>query len=62
MGREVIWIGGVEWLDDQGFRYRTEPVTLNSQRLEGSYDHKPQAIVEQDVTLMLNYLESDSDE
>jgi hypothetical protein len=56
--RPVVWIGATDWLDRQGYRYQSEQVTLTSQRLESSYDHKPQAIITETVTLLLSYLES----
>jgi hypothetical protein len=57
-GRPVVWIGATDWLDSQGYRYHSEPMTLTSQRLESSYDHKPQALITETVTLSLSYLES----
>jgi hypothetical protein len=57
-GRPVVWIGATDWLDSQGYSYRTEQVTLTSQRLESSYEHKPQAILTETVILSLSYLES----
>jgi hypothetical protein len=58
-GRPVIWVGATDWLDSRGYHYRTEQITLASQRLESSYDHKPQAIVTETAILSVSYLESD---
>lgn len=55
-GRPVVWVGDSAWLDEQQFTYRTEQVTLQSERLESSYDHKPWAIVNEATTLTLNFL------
>ncbi len=61
-GRPVVWIGATDWLDSQGYLYQSEAITLSSQRLEGSYDHKPYALVTETVTLPLSYLESNGHE
>jgi hypothetical protein len=58
-GRPVVWIGATDWLDSQGYPYRSEEVILTSQRLESSYDHKPQDILTETTSLNLSYLESD---
>ncbi len=59
-GRAVVWVGNPEWLAQQGFVFRTEPITLSSERLESSYDHRPHAVLTESVELTLNYLELES--
>jgi hypothetical protein len=44
-GRPVVWIGDSSWLDENGFPYLTQSQEIHSQRLESSYEHKPQEIV-----------------
>ena len=58
-GRPVVWIGDSAWLDEQQIEYRTEQITLQSERLESSYDHKPTAIWIETVPLTLNYLQAE---
>ena len=58
-GRPVVWIGPTEWLDAQGFAYRTESVSLRRVSLESSYDHKPRTINDELTTLIVSYLESE---
>lgn len=59
-GRPVVWVGDAGWLAQQGFAYRTERLVLSSDRLESSYDHKPQTVLTETVELALNYLEPET--
>ena len=45
-GRAVYWIGDPAWLEANGLTYEMNTITLASQRLEESYEHKPTAIIE----------------
>ena len=58
-GRPVVWVGDSAWLDEAQIAYRTEQITLQSERLESSYDHKPTAIWVETVLLTLNYLQAE---
>ena len=58
-GRLVVWIGPTDWLDEQGMSYQTEEVILSSERLEGSYTHKPYVVIIETVPLNINYLKTD---
>jgi hypothetical protein len=50
-------VGDAGWLAQQGFAFQTEWLVLSSERLESSYDHKPQTVLTETVELALNYLE-----
>jgi hypothetical protein len=52
-GQAVVWIGDPEWLDEYGFSYQETTKVIISQRLESSYEHKPQVIVPVSWTLMM---------
>ena len=52
-GRAVYWIGDPAWLDEQGLAYETTTYTLNSRRLEESYERKPTAIIEDEWGLQI---------
>ncbi len=58
-GRLVIWIGPTDWLDKQGMSYQIEEVILSSERLEGSYTHKPYVVIIETIPLNINYLKTD---
>ena len=57
-GRPVIWVGATDWLDEQGLTYTTTPVTLETERLESSYEVKPQRVIPETTQLMMSYIES----
>lgn len=57
MGRPVIWVGATDWLDDQGLAYTTTPVTLETERLESSYEVKPQRVIPETTQFMMSYIE-----
>lgn len=44
-GRAVVWFGDPAWLIAQGFTFRERPFTIASQRLESSYERKPQQVI-----------------
>jgi hypothetical protein len=44
-GRRVIWFGDPQWLSQQGFDYQPATYNIHSQRMESSYQHKPQQII-----------------
>ncbi len=56
-GRSVVWIGESTWLENHGFPYQQEIVEIHSQRLESSYEHKPQAIVPVRWILPISHIE-----
>lgn len=55
--RPVIWVGPSDWLDAQGFGYRTGTASLSRRRLESSYEYKPYRVDTETSVLTLNYLE-----
>ena len=57
MGRPVIWVGATDWLDEQDLAYTTTQVTLETKRLESSYEVKPQRIIPVTTQLMMSYIE-----
>ena len=50
-GRAVYWIGDPMWLAEHDLPYRETTYTLQSQRLEESYERKPSAILQDVWTL-----------
>ncbi|MBP6016562.1 MAG: glycosyltransferase family 39 protein [Candidatus Promineofilum sp.] len=56
-GHPVIWVGATDWLDAQGLAYTTMPVILETERLESSYEFKPQRVNPETTQLMLSYIE-----
>jgi hypothetical protein len=57
-GREVVWVGDPAWLADNDFRYRERTYTISSQKLEGSYEYKPQRVISINWTLPMAFIES----
>ncbi len=50
-GRAVVWLGDPAWLTAQGFDFSTGETVLSAQRLEGSAEVKPSALVQPTWTL-----------
>jgi hypothetical protein len=44
-GRRVVWFGDPQWLSQQGFDYQVTTYNISSQRMESSYQHKPQQVI-----------------
>jgi hypothetical protein len=55
-GRSVVWIGDPIWLAENDFRYHEITFTIVSQRLESSYEHKPQQVVNVNWTLPMAFV------
>ncbi len=59
-GREVVWVGDPAWLAENAFDYRETTYTISSQRLESSYEYKPQQVIPVNWTLPMAFIELDS--
>jgi hypothetical protein len=55
--RQIVWIGDPSRLEELGYNYQTETVTLETRRLESSYVRKPQSLVTNTVILDLHFVE-----
>ncbi len=56
-GRAIYWIGDAGFLDANGIEYASREAFIPAVYLEGSYEHKPSAIVNSGWTLELHALD-----
>jgi hypothetical protein len=56
-GQAIYWIGDAGFLDENGIAYESREALIPAVYLEGSYEHKPSAIIDSGWTLELHALD-----
>ena len=56
-GRTVVWVGDPQYLLEQGYALHTLEHSIESERLEGSYEHKPSEVIPARWQLPMSFIE-----